>query len=216
MTTSLLFLCIKGTMTTLGVAFGGLGIGMILGIGAGIISARRSGNPLLAACVQGYVFIVQGTPLYIQLLIALYGMPLIIGRAVDPLIAGIITIGLNSVAYVAQSIRGGINTIAPGQWEAAYVLGYSRAQTLWYIILPQTLRTVLPALINETISLIKETSIMGAVGVVELTKVVRDTVSRTLEPHWYIIAALVYLTIVGILQGAAHLLEKRFDYDKGH
>ena len=113
MTTSLLFLCIKGTMTTLGVAFGGLGIGMILGIGAGIISARRSGNPLLAACVQGYVFIVQGTPLYIQLLIALYGMPLIIGRAVDPLIAGIITIGLNSVAYVAQSSAVALTPLPP-------------------------------------------------------------------------------------------------------
>jgi polar amino acid transport system permease protein len=138
------------------------------------------------------------------------------GGTLSPLTAGIITIGLNSIAYVAQIIRGGVNGIPVGQWEAAYVLGYSRSATLWYIILPQMLRTTLPALINETISLIKETSIMGAVGIVELTKVARDTVSRTLEPQWYIVAALIYLALTGLLGLGAQALERKFDYDKGH
>ena len=212
----ILHLFIQGTLTTLWVAFIGLCIGMTIGCLAGIVSSRRIGLPLIARAIQVYVFVLQGTPLYVQLLLMCYALPLLWNGQINPLTAGVITIGFNSVAYVAQIVRGGINSIPAGQWEAAYVLGYSRAATLWYIILPQMMRTVLPALINETISLVKETSIMGAVGIVELTKVARDSVSRTLEPHWYIAAALIYLAITGLLTIAAHSLEKRFDYDKGH
>jgi ABC-type amino acid transport system permease subunit len=78
------------------------------------------------------------------------------------------------------------------------------------------MRSVLPALINETISLVKETSIMGAVGIIELTKVARDTVSRTLEPQWYLAAALLYLAITGLLGLIAQRIERKFEYDKGH
>jgi polar amino acid transport system permease protein len=212
----LISLFITGTLTTLGVALFGLCIGMTLGCVLGIIGSRRMASPVLARLIQIYVFIMQGTPLYVQLLLMCYALPLMWGGTLSPLTAGIITIGLNSIAYVAQIIRGGVNGIPVGQWEAAYVLGYSRSATLWYIILPQMLRTTLPALINETISLIKETSIMGAVGIVELTKVARDTVSRTLEPQWYIVAALIYLALTGLLGLGAQALERKFDYDKGH
>ena len=212
----LISLFISGTLTTLGVASLGLCIGMTLGCILGIIGSRRIASPLLARAIQVYVFVMQGTPLYVQLLLMCYALPLVWGGNMSPLTAGIITIGMNSIAYVAQIVRGGVNGIPVGQWEAAYVLGYSRNATLWYIILPQMLRTTLPALVNETISLIKETSIMGAVGIVELTKVARDTVSRTLEPHWYIIAALIYLALTGLLGMGAQALERKFDYDKGH
>ncbi len=212
----MLQLFISGTLTTLWVAFVGLSIGMSLGCLVGILSSRRIAKPFVARCIQIYVFVMQGTPLYVQLLLMCYALPLLWDGKMNPLTAGIITIGLNSIAYVAQIIRGGINSIPAGQWEAAYVLGYSRAATLWYIILPQMVRTVLPALINETISLVKETSIMGAVGIVELTKVARDAVSRTLEPQWYLIAAGIYLAITGLLTVVAHSIERKFDYDKGH
>lgn len=205
-----------GTLTTLGVAFLGLCIGMTLGCIAGIAGCRRLNLPVTARCIQVYVFVMQGTPLYVQLLLMCYALPLLWQGHISPLAAGVVTIGLNSIAYVAQIVRGGINSIPVGQWEAAYVLGYSQRGALWYIILPQMTKTVLPALINETISLVKETSIMGAVGIVELTKVARDTVSRTLEPQWYLIAALIYLAITGLLGVAAHALERKFDYDKGH
>jgi polar amino acid transport system permease protein len=212
----LISLFITGTLTTLGVALGGLCIGMTLGCLLGIAGSRKMASPLLARAIQVYVFVMQGTPLYVQLLLMCYALPLIWNGTISPLTAGIITIGMNSIAYVAQIVRGGVNGVPSGQWEAAYVLGYSQSATLWYIILPQMLRTTLPALINETISLIKETSIMGAVGIVELTKVARDTVSRTLEPQWYIIAALIYLALTGLLGMGAQALERKFDYDKGH
>jgi His/Glu/Gln/Arg/opine family amino acid ABC transporter permease subunit len=212
----LISLFITGTLTTLGVALAGLCIGMILGCLLGIAGSRKIASPLLARAIQVYVFVMQGTPLYVQLLLMCYALPLIWNGNISPLTAGIITIGMNSIAYVAQIVRGGVNGVTSGQWEAAYVLGYSQSATLWYIILPQMLRTTLPALINETISLIKETSIMGAVGIVELTKVARDTVSRTLEPQWYIIAALIYLALTGLLGMGAQALERKFDYDKGH
>jgi len=212
----LISLFITGTLTTLGVALAGLCIGMILGCLLGIAGSRKIASPLLARAIQVYVFVMQGTPLYVQLLLMCYALPLIWNGTISPLTAGIITIGMNSIAYVAQIVRGGVNGVTSGQWEAAYVLGYSQSATLWYIILPQMLRTTLPALINETISLIKETSIMGAVGIVELTKVARDTVSRTLEPQWYIIAALIYLALTGLLGMGAQALERKFDYDKGH
>lgn len=212
----LIQLFITGTLTTLGVALGGLSIGMTLGCVAGIMSCRRIASPFIARAIQVYVFVMQGTPLYVQLLLMIYALPLLWHGQINPLTAGIITIGLNSIAYVAQIVRGGINGIPVGQWEAAYVLGYSPAATLWYIILPQMMRSVLPALINETISLVKETSIMGAVGIIELTKVARDTVSRTLEPQWYLVAAVLYLAITGLLGVIAQRIERKFEYDKGH
>lgn len=212
----LISLFISGTLTTLGVAFVGLCIGMTLGCILGIMGSRKMASPLLARIIQIYVFVMQGTPLYVQLLLMCYALPLLWHGNMSPLTAGIITIGMNSIAYVAQIVRGGVNGIPMGQWEAAYVLGYSQSATLWYIILPQMLRTTLPALINETISLIKETSIMGAVGIIELTKVARDTVSRTLEPQWYIVAALIYLMLTGLLGLGAQALERKFDYDKGN
>jgi len=213
---SLIKLFISGTLTTLLVAGIGLSIGMTFGCLLGILGARRLGFPVLARCIQVYVFVLQGTPLYVQLLLMCYALPALWQGSINPLTAGIITIGLNSVAYIAQIVRGGVNGVPAGQWEAAYVLGYSRAAALWYIVLPQMMRTVLPALVNETISLVKETSIMGAVGIVELTKVARDSVSRTLQVEWYLAAALIYLAITGLLSLIANALEKRFEYDKGH
>ncbi len=212
----LISLFITGTITTLAIALGGLVIGMTVGCIVGILSCRRIASPGIARAIQLYIFIVQGTPLYVQLLLMIYALPLLWSGQIHPITAGIITIGFNSVAYVAQIVRGGINSIPAGQWEAAYVLGYSQPATLWYIILPQMMRTVLPALINETISLVKETSIMGAVGIIELTKVARDTVSRTLEPQWYLIAAALYLVITGLLTVIAQYIERKFEYDKGH
>ncbi len=209
-------LFISGTLTTLWVALVGLSIGMTVGCAAGIMGSKRLASPIMARCIQVYVFVMQGTPLYVQLLLACFALPQLLRMQISPLTAGCITIGLNSVAYVAQIVRGGINSIPAGQWEAAYVLGYSQRATLWYIILPQVIRTVLPSLVNETISLVKESSIMGAVGVIELTKVAKDAVSRTLEPHWFLIAAGIYLAITGLLGLVAHALERKFDYDKGN
>lgn len=213
--TTLLF--IKGTLTTLWLAVTGIAIGMSLGVLGGIVSCRRLQLPLTRRIVGLYVFIVQGTPLYVQLLLMYFALPAMLGFSVSPLVAGVVTIGMNSIAYVTQIVRGGINAVPAGQWEAALVLGYSTAGTLWHIILPQMLKTVLPSLVNEMISLIKETSILGVIGVVELTKVARDTVSRTMEPlFWYLCAAAIYLCITTLLGLLARVIERKLEYDHRH
>ena len=213
--TTILF--INGTLSTLWLALIGISIGMTFGVIGGILTCRRLYIPFVNELMGVYVFVVQGTPLYVQLLLMYFALPALLGTHVSPVTAGLITIGLNSVAYVTQIVRGGINAVDRGQWEAAYVLGYSTLGTLWYVILPQMVRTVLPSLVNEMISLIKETSILGVIGVVELTKVARDTVSRTMEPlFWYLCAAAIYLVITSALGLIARYLERKMDYDNGH
>lgn len=210
-------LFINGTLTTLWLAFVGIMTGMIFGVIGGVLTCRRLYIPVVRELMSVYVFVVQGTPLYVQLLLVYFALPMVWGGHMSPITAGLVAIGLNSVAYVTQIVRGGINAVPRGQWEAAYVLGYSTAGTLWHIILPQMVRTVLPALVNEMISLIKETSILGVIGVVELTKVARDTVSRTMEPlFWYLCVAAIYLIVTSMLGLAARYIERKMDYDDGH
>jgi len=208
---------VHGTLSTLFLAVVGICIGMSFGVIGGILTCRRIYIPGVHECMNVYVFVVQGTPLYVQLLLMYFALPTLWGGHISPVTAGLITIGMNSVAYVTQIVRGGINAIPRGQWEAAYVLGYSSLGTLWHIILPQVVRAVLPSLVNEMISLIKETSILGVIGVVELTKVARDTVSRTMEPlFWYLCVAAIYLCITSLLGLAARVIERSMLYDEGH
>lgn len=207
---------IAGAAVTIGLSCAGLLVGLGVGMCAGVLSSRRVQMPRTAFFINCYIFLVQGTPLYVQLLLMCYAVPSALGLTVSPLFAGIATLGLNSVAYVAQIMRGGINAVDKGQWEAAYVLGYTRWATLWHIIIPQALRAVLPSLVNEIIALIKETSILGVVGIMELTKVARDTVSRTMEPLlWYGVAALIYLLITTVLGLIARYVERKLEYDQG-
>ena len=213
--TALLFL--HGALLTIWLAVMGIGIGMVFGFLGGIATSRRIYLPVIRELLSVYVFIVQGTPLYVQLLLIYFALPTLWGGHISPVAAGLIAIGMNSIAYVSQIVRGGVNAVPKGQWEAAYVLGYSTVGALWHIIIPQMVRTVLPALVNEMISLIKETSILGVIGVLELTKVARDTVSRTMEPlFWYLCVAALYLVITSSLGLVARYVERKLDYDHGH
>ena len=210
-------LLLQGTLTTLGLAFVGISIGLCLGVIFGVISSRRLWHPVTGNLVRAYVFIVQGTPLFVQILLVYFALPDLWGGTIAPSTAVIIALGANSTAYVTQIVRGGINAVPHGQWEAAFVLGYSTLGTLWHIVLPQTVKMVFPALLNEIISLVKETSIVGAIGVYDLTRVVRDTVSRTMEPlFWYLCAAVIYLLITSTLGILARRIERSFDYDHQH
>jgi len=195
----------------------GLTIGLSGGVLCGILASKRLNIPIARRIIDAYVFVVQGVPLFVQLLLVYFGLPFLLGVSLESFTAGWITVGLNSIAYVTQIVRGGINTVSPGQWEASFVLGYSLPATIWYIILPQVGRAVLPSLMNEVISLVKETSILGGIGVLELTKVSRDLVSRTSAPFtWYILAAVVYLLITSVLSFVAKRIERSLEYDFHH
>src|SRR6202000_1452775 len=99
-----------------------------------------------------------GTPIFVQVLICYYALPEVLGISLSPFVAGVLALGINSTAYISEIVRGGINAIPEGQWQAAYVLGLSRSKTLQGIVLPQMFRIILPSLTNELTSLIKETS----------------------------------------------------------
>lgn len=187
---------------------------IILGIAIGIIvavikvSATNYNMKWLSTICNVYINIIRGTPLMVQLLI-IYNL-IFTSRNTNELIVGAVCFGINSGAYVAEIIRAGIESIDRGQMEAGRSLGLNYIQTMRLIILPQAVRNILPALGNEFIVLIKETSVAGVIAVTDLTKAAQYIGSRTwdiLPP--LIIAALCYLIMVMGLSKLLSIFERR-------
>ena len=154
-----------------------------------------------------YLTVIRGTPVVVQLMIAYL---IIFASSKNGVPVAIFAFGVNSGAYVTEIFRGGIMSIDGGQFEAGRSLGFNYLQTMWHIIIPQMFKAVLPTLCNEFIALLKETSVAGYVGVVDLTKVGNIIAGRTFN---YFIplftVALVYLTLVVILSWLVGRLERR-------
>jgi polar amino acid transport system permease protein len=201
-------LLLKGALMTLKITgLAGL-IGLILGTLIGL--GRTSGIRWLSAVLRIYIEIIRGTPLYTQLLIVVFGIPQATGINVDEFTMAVITIGLNSSAYVAEIIRGGIQSIDKGQMEASRSMGMSRSQAMIYIIMPQAIKRVIPPLLNEMITLIKESSLVAAISLVELTRTAQLIASRTYKPFPSLVAAaLIYLSMTLTLSLVAQRLERR-------
>lgn len=204
-------LLLKGVLATLQIALASLAVGLLGGIAVGVLNCRRLSLPFLKTLLNGFVWVIRGTPLFVQVLIIYYALPEMLGMSLTPFTAGVIALGMNSTAYISEIVRGGINAIADGQWEAAFVLGLNRWQTLRGIILPQMLRISLPSLTNEMTALIKETSILMVIGVAELTKVSKDIVVRELDPMTiYLAAAALYLAMTSTVSFFTHKMQKRY------
>lgn len=201
---------LQSMLTTIQLAIVGIAIGFCGGILIGVLNCNKLGNAWSAWILSGFVWIIRGTPLFVQVLIIYYALPELTGVSLSPFVAGVIALGINSMAYISEIVRGGINAIAEGQWEAAYVIGLKPLQTLQGIILPQMLRMTLPSLINELTALIKETSILMVIGVAELTKVSRDIVARELDPMTiYLTAAVLYLCMTSAVSVLAKWTQKK-------
>ena len=154
-----------------------------------------------------YITVIRGTPVVIQLMIMYY---VIFASSRNGMIAAILAFGINSGAYVAEIVRGGIMSIDSGQFEASRSLGFNYVRTMIYVILPQTLKNVLPALGNEFIVLLKETSVAGYVALQDLTYIGNLIRSRTYEAFFPLITvALIYLVIVMGLTYLLRRLERR-------
>ena len=186
-------------------------IGIIIGILVALIRNNYDRNnkmKILNSIVKGYVDIIRGTPVVLQLMIIYY----VIFKSVDVsvVLVGILTFGINSGAYVSEIIRAGIQSIPIGQTEAGYALGLKYDQVMKYIVLPQALKNVLPALGNEFITLVKETSIGAYIGIIELTKASDIIASRTYDYFFpLIIVAIIYLIItLGLSKGVQKLERK--------
>lgn len=190
---------------------GGLVIGLLVAI------AKRSKYRVLRGLATIYVDVLRGTPLLVQVLILAYGVPQIIRSITDVqfnwehmIIVGFIACGINSSAYMAEIIRSGLQAVDIGQTEAARSLGLSSSQTMRYIIVPQAFKIIVPALGNEFVTLIKETSILSVAGIVEVTR--RGTLwasSSFLSFQAYIGVAIVYLIMTLTLSRLVAYIERR-------
>lgn len=200
----------RGFLTTLHLTAWAAALGMICGIVMGTVMCKQLKVPGIAWLLHAYVAIIRGTPLYIQILIIYYVLPDMLGIDLSAFTGGVIALACNSTAYVAETVRAGINALPRGQWEACYVLGYSRTTTLFSIILPQTLRNVLPSLTSEVTTLLKETSILSVVGVLEIVRVGQTVNNRLFQPlPIYLTVALFYFAVTTLLT----LISQRFEQD---
>ena len=156
-----------------------------------------------------YIWVFRGTPLMLQLFFIYYGLPFL-GIAFDRMTSAVVTFVLNYAAYFAEIYRAGIQSIDRGQHEAAKTLGFTRWQTMRLIILPQTVSRVIPPVCNETITLVKDTALVTAIGVGELLKAAEGAVNRDMDITAYILVALIYLALTFVLTVVYEQLEKRF------
>lgn len=156
-----------------------------------------------------YVEIFRGTPLLVQLFFVYYGMPSL-GFKIPPIAAAVITMGLNSGSYLSENVRASIMAVDKGQYEAAHMLGYHSFQTNIHIILPQAMRIAIPSFMNGFSSIIKETSIVSVLPVIELTKLGNQVYARTYHPfEIYILLGVIYFVLTFSLTFLAKWLERR-------
>lgn len=209
----------NGLGTTFTVTIFAIVLGVILGFVIALIrsTADKSGskNPglrLLDGFCKLYLTVIRGTPAMIQLLIMYY--IIFASPNVSKQFVAILSFGINSAAYVAEIFRSGIMSIDQGQFEAGRSLGFSYAQTMWYIVAPQAFKNVLPALANEFITLLKETSICGYIALTDITHGANTIRSQTYEPILPLLAAAaIYLIIVSLLTFGVGKLERRLRTD---
>ncbi len=199
---------LQGTVTTIQVFFITLLFSLPLGLPLALGSESRL-LPIRWFC-RFYVFVFRGTPLMLQLFFVYFIIPIYTGVMLDAMTSSMITFVLNYAAYLSEIYRGGINSIDRGQYEAAACLGLSKAQTVLGIVLPQMVRVVLPAVGNEMITLVKDTSLVYALGVTELLKASRSAVNRDGKLMAYLLAAVIYLILTFGLTKLQNYLERRF------
>lgn len=199
---------LRGTVITIKLALLGVIAGIIIGTIVGLIRVNRT--KILYQLATVYVEVIRGTPMLVQLVLFFYGLPQIIGYRMEPFTAAFITFGLNSGAYTSEIVRGGIQSIDRGQMEAARSLGMSYFQAMWYIVLPQAFRRILPPLGNEFIILLKDTALASTVTLQEMMRVGQIQMARTGQPFpVYVMAALIYLVMTLPLSQGVRWLERR-------
>lgn len=203
-------LLVEGLGNTLTITLFAAILGIVIGFLVAIIrsTADRTGKLKIADFFcRVYLTVIRGTPAMIQLLIMFY---VIMASSNNKILIATLTFAINSGAYVAEIVRSGIMSIDNGQFEAGRSLGFNYARTMFHIIIPQAFKNVLPALMNEFITLLKETSICGYIGLMDLTRGADIIRSRTYEAFFPLIAvALIYLVIVMILTALVNRLERR-------
>ena len=201
---------LEGTLMSLRIFFSTLLFSLPLGLLVAL--GRMSKNPIINLPVRFYILVMRGTPLMLQLLFIFYGLKPIFGIQLDRVISAQVAFALNYAAYFAEIFRGGIEGVPQGQHEAAKVLGFTKKQTFFRIVLPQVVKRIIPPMGNEFITLVKDTSLAQAIGVVELLRITENWVSSAVDMTPFLIAGIFYLVMNGIVTRCFTVAEKRLSY----
>ncbi|WP_235867293.1 amino acid ABC transporter permease [Priestia abyssalis] len=201
---------LEGVKFTILISIAGILIGFLIAIVVGI--GRTAKNKAVFSLATLYVEIIRGTPIMVQALYIYFAIPLILGTKIDPLVAGIGTIAINASAYIAEIIRGSIQSVDRGQVEAGRSLGLSRLKTFYYIVWPQAFKNMLPSLGNQFIISLKDTSLLTAIGVGELTRQGTIVVSSNFRAvEIYTMVALLYLIMTVTISLVLRFVERRLN-----
>ncbi len=208
----------SGLKITFIVTIGALCIGIVIGLILAVIRTLKESYtatkpPVILRILNGitqlYLTVIRGTPMMVQLLIM--GFVIMVPKTEDSrILTGIITLGINSGAYVAEIIRSGLMSVDKGQTEAGRSLGFNYVKTMWYIVIPQAIKNILPALGNEMITLLKDTSLVSVIALRDVTKQAQNIISITYSAMVpYISLAIIYLVIVIVMTKLLNMFEKR-------
>lgn len=198
---------LPGLLYTIPLTLLSFAFAMIIGIVNALIQYAKT--PILFQLSRLYVWIIRGTPLLVQLMVAFYGMPAL-GLDVNAFVVAVIVFAINEGAYACETLRGNLAGVAQGQVEAAYCVGLNFLQIMWHIVIPQALRTAFPALSNELISMVKDTSLASNITVTEMFLATRQIAGRTYEfLPLYLEVAIIYLLFSTVLTWLQHAGEKR-------
>lgn len=199
----------QGLMTTLYI----FGVAIVLGFIIGLVVAfmRITSFKPIQWIAKIYVDIIRGTPLLVQIFFIYFGLNSLSFISLEREIAGILTIAINAGAYLSENIRAGIQSIEKGQTEASRSLGFSGTQTMFYVILPQALRRMLPTFTNQAIITLKDTSLLSVIGIADLTQKGEVQASATFQafPMWTAVG-IIYFVVIYILTLLSNYIERRY------
>nr|WP_127018130.1 amino acid ABC transporter permease [Anoxybacter fermentans] len=202
----------QGLLMTLELTVLAVAIGTVLGTLFGLM--RVSKNKIFYFLASMYVDFFRGTPLLVQLFLVYMGLPQILGFPLDRFTAAIATLSLNSGAYIAEIVRAGIQSIDKGQWEAALSLGMNYQQMMRYVILPQAFKRIIPALGNEFIAMLKDSSLVAVISLEELLRKGQLIITRTFRPfEIYFAVAILYLLLTTLISRFIAYTERRLNIE---
>jgi polar amino acid transport system permease protein len=197
-----------GFAVTLAVA--GAAIPLALTLGLMLLAPRTARSPLLSGPAVAYIELMRNTPLLVQIYLIYFGLPLL-GFFPSEFTCGVVGIALQHAAFLAETYRGGIESIGRGQWEAASAIGMRPLRAFWHVILPQAAIKILGPVGNQLIVLVKDTSLVSAIGVLELTLTGKMIIERSAASFEIFVAiALFYLLVTTALGAALRLVEYRY------
>jgi len=206
----LILLLLEGMIVTIQLFMLTLVFAMPLGLV--VCFGSRAKNRIINGIAGIYISIMRGTPLMLQLVVVFYGPHYIFGAQIDRFAAAVIAFSLNYAAYFAEIYRGGIESMPKGQYEAGEVLGFTKSQVFFKIVLPQVIKRILPAISNEVITLVKDTALVMAIGVAEMYRAATNEMSRISSVRPLFMAGAFYYIMNLIIAQLFKLTEKKLNY----